>query len=100
GEWPRSWHRLEVTSLEREDSVAVLMLLSNDDDRAAAEMLAEELGDLPLALAQAGTFGWAHRVTLREYTDLYHRNRPALLTSGRAPDYDDSVAVTWHLAYE
>ncbi|MEU0885678.1 FxSxx-COOH system tetratricopeptide repeat protein [Lentzea sp. NPDC005914] len=100
GEWPRSWHRIEVTSLKREDSVEVLMSLSNDDDRATAETVAEELGDLPLALAQAGAFSSAHRMALREYIDLYHQNRLAVLASGRAPDYDGSVTVAWNLAHE
>jgi tetratricopeptide (TPR) repeat protein len=47
---------LSVRPLAREDAIKFLLERTAQSDRAAANDLAEELGDLPLALEQAGAY--------------------------------------------
>lgn len=52
--WPSSQAVVGVEPLPQKASIALLTSLSLDSDRDAARVLAQELGGLPLALAQAG----------------------------------------------
>jgi tetratricopeptide (TPR) repeat protein len=90
---------LEVPKLERDASVDLLLKLSGDNDRAAAELLADELGDLPLALEQAGAFIETSGSTIAEYRELY-REQGKELRGRRAEsaEYPHSVATTYEIS--
>ena len=71
------------------------------DEPAAAAELAEELGDLPLALAQAAAYIDTRAVTVGGYLNLYRD--PALARRLRdegleSEEYPASVARTWLLS--
>ena len=70
-------------------------------ESAAAERLAEELGDLPLALEQAAAYAEEALLSFDDYLDLFRQRRADLLAK-RSPtaDYPESVATTWSLAFE
>jgi len=63
-----------------------------------ADQLAAELGDLPLALAQAAAFIVETKTSFARYLELY-RSRHAELWKREQPpdDYDERVDTTWSL---
>ena len=75
--------------------------LESDEPEAAGE-LADELGDLPLALAQAAAYIDTQSMTIRRYLNSYRdpvlarRLRDADLNSA---EYPASVARTWLLSF-
>jgi tetratricopeptide (TPR) repeat protein len=98
-----AWRRqmtalLPVEVLDRADSVRLLRRRTGDDDKAAAERLAEALGDLPLALEQAAAYCEAEQLPLGSYLDLFRADAAGLLGEGEPTDYAGTVATTWALA--
>ncbi|EXG81992.1 tetratricopeptide repeat protein [Cryptosporangium arvum] len=91
---------LNVGPFDRLESVAYLINSSSEfaagNDQTSAEMLAEELGDLPLALTEAATYMEAHRLSLSGYLHLFRRTEAqgSRLTE-LAVDYPRTVATTW-----
>ena len=68
-------------------------------ERVAAEALAEELGGLPLALAQAAAYVDAYGETLAGYLDLFQGQRARLLADAPSPlDYQGTVHTAVSLA--
>jgi tetratricopeptide (TPR) repeat protein len=67
--------------------------------RKQANLLAEELGYLPLALAQARSYMVMTGETLAGYRSLLAESRPAVLAEARAhPEYPATVARTWEVS--
>jgi hypothetical protein len=65
------------------------------------EKLAETLGRLPLALAQATAYIKRTKVTISRYLESYEREKRKLLNSKILPsDYDISVFLTWDITME
>ncbi|MFC1408057.1 FxSxx-COOH system tetratricopeptide repeat protein [Streptacidiphilus sp. N1-12] len=87
--------RLDVFS--REDSVAYLASRLPDLTAEDADTLAEALGDLPLALAQAAGV-LAEGMPLERYRDLLDSNTSRLLAQGETPGYQTSLAATVTIA--
>jgi tetratricopeptide (TPR) repeat protein len=91
----------EVDVLPRADAIALLLKLSGQTDEMVAGQLAEELGDLPLALVQAGAHMQAGRQPLVAYLKLFQSRSAELLERGTpSNDYPSAVATTWELAFE
>jgi hypothetical protein len=82
-----------VRGLERAESVSFLLRRTGETDAEAANALAEELGDLPLALAQAGAYIEETGRPLAEYLALF-RQRPAALLE-RPVSFPAKVATAW-----
>ncbi len=61
-------------------------------------LLAEKLGDLPLALEQAGAMLAETGMGIREYLDLLDEQFTKLMTENRSVDYPQSVIATWSIA--
>jgi Tfp pilus assembly protein PilF len=100
-----AWRRqatalLPVEVLERTESVRLLGRRTGDRDKAAAERLAEVLGDLPLALEQAGAYCEAEQLPLAGYLDLLQTNAGELFAKGQPVDYTHTVATTWTLGVD
>ena len=86
---------LDVPVLEREAAIGFLLGQTERDDRAAADALANELGDLPLALAQAAAYMSETGVGLADYVDLFRSRRRELWAEEEAPeDYPATVGTT------
>ena len=98
--WPSGRALIAVDPLPPKASVDLLTSLSLDGDRDAAQVLAQELGGLPLALAQAGVYTRANGLTLATYVRLYRTRSTELHTRGKPPDYPHTVATTVQLAVE
>jgi DnaJ-domain-containing protein 1 len=60
--------------------------------------LAEELGDLPLALEQAGAMLAETGMSVEEYLRLLREQLPELLEQGKPPEYPMPMTATWKIA--
>ena len=100
-QWGRVAAQLDLEEFTRSESVAFVGARSGRDEPEAAAELAQELGDLPLALAQAGAYIDTRAVTVGGYLALYRD--PVLARRLRdegleSEEYPASVARTWLLS--
>jgi tetratricopeptide (TPR) repeat protein len=58
-----------------------------------ADRLAEELGDLPLALEQAGALQAETGMPVDEYLRLLHEHTAQIMSEGRSPEYPRSLTA-------
>jgi tetratricopeptide (TPR) repeat protein len=86
--------------LTRDESIEMLISRSGSDDREGAARLAEQLGDLPLALEQACAYVEETGTTFLDYSELFSSRRGDLWAEARPADYPETVATTWTLATE
>ena len=63
----QSWDLIKIGVFSREDSIKCLLRITDSEDCEAADAVAQKLGDLPLAIAQAGATACAEDFTLNEY---------------------------------
>ena len=63
-----------------------------------ADLLAEKLGDLPLALEQAGALQAETGMPVSEYLRLLDENVTKILAEGKSPDYPQSMTAAWQLS--
>lgn len=100
----RAWERvatsLPVNVFEREESVELLQKRAADLPREEADRLAEALGDLPLAVEQAGAWLGATGMQVDEYLELLAQRSPEILEIEQSPDYPVSVAAAWDISLE
>lgn len=86
------------------ESVRFLMQRTTCKDASQereAEILAEELGYLPLALEHAGAYIKNKRKTFKEYTDMYRQRKLEFLTVEGTPNfYHSTVLTTWDISLE
>jgi len=93
--------QVDLGEFSRPESVKFLRERSKSDEPEAAAELADELGDLPLALAQAAAYVDTRSMTIHTYLESYrdpvlaHRLRDIGLNSA---EYPASVARTWLLS--
>jgi hypothetical protein len=91
--WPRlGLARIRLGMLTRAESIVLLERLTARQEPEAAEQLAEELGDLPLALEQAAAYITARRTTIRDYLDQL-RTQPARVLETEAGSSTGELAV-------
>ncbi|MBI4277678.1 MAG: tetratricopeptide repeat protein [Armatimonadetes bacterium] len=91
---------VHVPVMIRSEAVEFLLKRTGQTDEAAAAALAGALGDLPLALEQAGAYIAATEGTLAGYLLLFRARREDLLRRGaRPPDDPAIVTTTWEIAF-
>ena len=89
---------IAVQVLPRADAVAFLRARTGRPNDPAADLVAAALGDLPLALEQAGAYVEQTSGSLAHYLKLLETHLGELLRLGVPLDYQDTVATTWALA--
>ncbi|MEV4759452.1 FxSxx-COOH system tetratricopeptide repeat protein [Micromonospora sp. NPDC049559] len=92
--WTQLAVALDVGVLTRTESVQLLRTQHPMLDRAEADELAEALGDLPLALAQAAGFLAETGMSTEEYQQALASQAGELLDEGRPVSYPRSLAAT------
>jgi tetratricopeptide (TPR) repeat protein len=97
GEWAKPL-RLEV--LAREEAVAFLQKRTGSSDAQAAASLAEALGDLPLALAEAAAYIERTRLGLDAYLQLVQKRVVELFGLRQPSGAQRRVATVWSLSLE
>lgn len=63
-----------------------------------ADLLAGELGDLPLALEQAGAVQAETGMPVDEYLRLLREHAAAIMEEGKSPEYPLSMTAAWRLS--
>ncbi|WP_437095324.1 FxSxx-COOH system tetratricopeptide repeat protein [Streptomyces sp. enrichment culture] len=100
----RAWERvatpLPVNVFEREESIELLQKRSPDLTTEDADRLAEALGDLPLAVEQAGAWRAVTGMLVDDYLQLLAQRSPEILELDPSPDYPVSVAAAWDISLE
>ena len=102
--WDGFAQLMEVGVFQRDklegESVDFLLKRTGKDDRKGAADLAAELGDLPLALEQAGAYIKESGISLSDYIARLKENRKDILRQGKPRNYPDSVATTWEISFQ
>jgi len=96
--WGGVARMLTVDMFTPAESVAFLRRRTGQNDEDAAKALAEALGNLPLALEQAGAYIQETGISLSAYLKLFQERRKELLSRGKPDAYPDTVATTWDLS--
>jgi tetratricopeptide (TPR) repeat protein len=84
---------MQLDVLRVEHAAGLLCDLANDQDQEAARNLAQELGQLPLALEQAAAYAAETDIALAEYLSIFREARATLL-GARSNVVSGSVAAT------
>jgi len=96
--WPPG-QVVEVPVLDLDVAARFLAARTGDTGWQAAAGLAEAVGGLPLALAQAAAYAQATGNSLGTYLALFQRRRADLLARGQPARYGGTVATSWALAF-
>ncbi|GGR21490.1 FxSxx-COOH system tetratricopeptide repeat protein [Streptomyces netropsis] len=99
-EWERIVPPLSVDVFTRAESVALLQRRARGMSDQDADRLADALGDLPLAVEQAGAWIAATGMPVAEYVELLEQRTPGILQLDPSPDYPVSVAAAWNISLE
>ena len=98
--WSRVAEPLEIDVFTRQESLEHLQrrvpTLSDED----ADLVADALGDLPLAIEQAGAWLAETGTPASEYVTQLIAQSAAVLALSQPSDYPTPVAVTWRLAFD
>ncbi len=96
--WGEIAEQVRVAVFPPDDAVSFLLKRTYQSDHTAAEHLADTLGRLPLALAQAGAYIAEKQLSLAAYRALFTKHRSKLLAQNKPLTYPDTVATTWELS--
>ena len=95
------WWPMTVGIFEREQSITLLYEHTGDTHRDAAYQIAEALGDLPVAVAQAAATAKCGHYSLSEYFKrLSTHPLESSISRLEGDDYPDAVGVALFMAYE
>ena len=95
------WSPMAVGVFEREQSIALLCQRTGDAHRDVADQIAEALGDLPVAVAQAATTAKSGRYSLSSYLErLSNHPLESSISRLEGDDYPDAVGIALFMAYE
>jgi tetratricopeptide (TPR) repeat protein len=99
--WGGTARALTIPVLPREGAVKLLLDVTQQSDGETAGAIAQTLGDLPLALAQAAAYIDAIGLSLTGYLQRLKTQLEEYLNRGQgSPDYPKTVATTWTMAFE
>ncbi|MCK9900202.1 FxSxx-COOH system tetratricopeptide repeat protein [Frankia sp. Cpl3] len=98
--WEHLAATIDVDLLPRAESIALLTRQLPGLDPATAGALADELGDLPLALAQAGAYLARTRTDPRDYLTQFRARRGAYLATGDPPLYAGRLDTCWSISLQ
>jgi tetratricopeptide (TPR) repeat protein len=92
---------LHLAAMERPESVEFLLDRTDTTDAGQADALADALGDLPLALAQAAACIEDDDLAPGAFLDLFRSRRQEALSRGRPPEgYPHTVAAVLEASLE
>jgi tetratricopeptide (TPR) repeat protein len=96
--WQSIVEAIEVDVFTREESLQFLHRRVPGSIDHDYDKLAEELGDLPLALEQAGALQAETGMSVPEYLELLDKEARKLLAENPPSDYQLPVAAAWSLS--
>ncbi len=98
--WGALGGRLEVDVLARSETIALLQARMPTLGEDLADKLAAELGDLPLAAAQAAAYLEQTDLPAVDYLRRFRTRRADLLARGEVVGYSGRIDTTWALSLE
>jgi tetratricopeptide (TPR) repeat protein len=97
--WQAVVDTVPVDVFAREESTEFLARrVPRGVDPDKASLLAKELGDLPLALEQAGALQAETGMSVDEYLRLLAEHAAKIMEEGRPPEYPLSMTAAWRLS--
>ena len=97
----QGWNSIRVGVFDRSESINYLLTVTKSDDHDAADALAECLGDLPLAIAQAAATARHKDLSLARYLQrLESRGEELVIRPIPGDEYTDDVATVLWMAVE
>jgi tetratricopeptide (TPR) repeat protein len=99
-QWQETFDTVQVDVFTREESKEFLSKWGSsiDASEAQTDLLAEKLGDLPLALNQAGAMLGETGMPVDEYIQLLDERVTEIMSERKPTDYPASVTATWGLS--
>ena len=95
------WDTIRIGVFNRDKSIDYLLTVTESADRAAADTLADRLGDLPLALAQAAATARHKNLSLAQYLKRLKLHRKEhVIRPVPGGDYTEDVATALWIAVE
>jgi len=91
---------LEVREFRRAESIALLHRLAQYLTAAEAGQVADAVGDLPLAIEQAGSLLADSRMAVDRYLGLLSERAHDVLDHDPSGVYSQSVAASWAVAFD
>ncbi|WP_305788156.1 FxSxx-COOH system tetratricopeptide repeat protein [Symbioplanes lichenis] len=98
--WADALESLDLGVFKRAESVELLGRRVQGVARSDADRLANRLGDLPLALEQAGGLLSTTGMAVTDYLDLLDHRAAEAMSENAPATYDQTVASTVGLAYD
>ncbi len=98
--WGALGGRIEVDVLARSETVTLLHARLPDLDEEVADKLAAELGDLPLAAAQAAGYLEQTGLPAADYLRRFREHRAGLLARGEVLGYAGRLDTAWALSLQ
>lgn len=101
----RFGERIEVDVMDNEDAMNLLIrcsLLTSSFHTQAAQELLLALGNLPLAIDQAGAYVAEQGIDFEAYLRLFHKTQAHILDykpSKAVWSYEQTVLTTWEMSY-
>ena len=97
--WDAVVDTVPVNVFAREESKQFLSKrVPKDLTESQADLLAHELGDLPLALEQAGAVQAETGMPVDEYLRLLREHAAQIMEEGKSPEYPLSMTAAWRLS--
>lgn len=98
--WEGIASTLVIDVFDREESVEFLGRRAGGMTREEARRLAHELGDLPLALEQAGALQVETGMSTEEYLELLRRQPLEVMDESQPMEYPRSMTAAWRLSID
>jgi hypothetical protein len=99
--WQSVVETVQVDVFNRDESIQFLdKRLQGSLTEADADALANELGDLPLALEQAAALQAETGMPVDEYLRLLKKQVATVMSEGKSPDYPLPMTAAWKLSVQ
>jgi tetratricopeptide (TPR) repeat protein len=98
--WRGSAGHVPIQVFKRSESVDFIIKRTKQESRERADELADALGDLPLALEQAGAYMEERAVSIADYLKLLQDHRSEVLERGESAAYPKTIATTWEISLQ
>jgi TIR domain/Tetratricopeptide repeat/NB-ARC domain/CobQ/CobB/MinD/ParA nucleotide binding domain len=98
--WSEDTRAVRVDVFDRPESIEHLQRRVSTLTESDATLVAEALGDLPLAIEQAGAWLATTGMTVPRYVEALQTQFAQILDLGQPSNYPKPVAATWRLSFD
>lgn len=106
--WPTTFETFDIEVMSESESIELITSLvkhfrnNSDQEKNEIKELVKKLGNLPLALSQAGAYIDQSSLSFADYLNLYKTHEQELLRDNSKPEGTNSlpIATTWNISLE